>query len=917
MEQNKKRPIYFHKDMERLQEEHQREVDAGKKRALELEKELESCREKLWELESFQQEVKSQEASLKDKEAVLESREKGINEEQSKLQAAILEHHQKTSSFLAEVHQAADKVREQRLSELEKELAMLRNSFQQEIQRNLDASREESQKILEASRHCTEETLRTAEGQVQSMMEHCHSSTDKIRQDISQEADTVRSNGRMEAERIIATARTEAQELVERGRVDTSALENQVEVLKSRNAELSAENTRLDERGKTLEQEKQRLEQELQEQRLYFEEKFQKQEDDAQTERNNFDEERRRYITTMNGFETLRTQLAAHGKDVPGLTQELAAMDIQQQELNAKENELNERERILGFNEEKNEMKSRDLEERENNLDEIVRERYPEIIEAKEEEIERLKKAVDDLRSSLDTQETLVTAFENLRSQLGGKNPAEMLLDYNRVKQELTVAMEKIKNLPSYTLQVEAQELDEREQELDHRQRALKKQAEELDALNDELNLTKVENETLKIKNENLKKDNNFLSDELNRLRSAYEDPTTETERVEKINEPYIVEERERMPEHKLPKDEIEWLENIRSKIEGHGLVFPRRILHAFHTALKAAEMSPLTVLAGVSGTGKSELPRLYSHFGGINFLGVPVQPNWDCQEAMLGYYNSIDNCFEPTSILRLLAQSQRDPDDKMGLDDVMTMVLLDEMNLANVELYFAEFLSKLETRRGCDDDKLPNLGVKIGAKMDDWKLKLGRNVLWTGTMNNDETTKTLSDKVLDRGIVINFPRPKELIRFGGKTLDNPAPLLPRQVWQGWIDGRQKFEEEAIEDYKKKVEEINQQLGKTGRAIGHRVWQSIEYYMSLYPDVIHAKDDSDKKRAMDRAFEDQLVQKVMPKLRGLETRETEGDVLNAINGIIPESLQGDFRNAQQGYGQFVWTTSEYLLVDGK
>lgn len=917
MEQNKKRPIYFYKDMERLQEEYQREVDAGKRRALELEKELESCREKLGELESRQQEVQALDVSLKDKEAMLESRERGINEERSKLQAAILEHHQKISSFFAEVHRAADEVREQRLSELEKELGMLRNSFLQEIQRNLDASREESQRILDASRHCTEETLRTAEDQVQSMMEHCHSSTDKIRQDISQEADTVRSNGRMEAERIIATARTEAQELVERGRVDTSALENQVEVLKSRNAELSAENTRLDERSKTLEQEKQRLEQELQSQRSYFEEKFQKQEDDARTERNDFDEERRRYITTMNDFETLRTQLAAHGKDVPGLTQELAAMDIRQQELNAKENELNERERILGFNEEKNEMKSRDLEERENNLDERVRERYPEIIEAKEEEIERLKKAVDDLRSSLDTQETLVTAFENLRSQLGGKNPAEMLLDYNRVKQELTVAMEKIKNLPSYTLQVKARELDEREQELDHRQWALKKQAEELDALNDELNLTKVENETLKIKNEDLEKEINSLSDKLARLRSTYEDPTTATERVEKINEPLIVEERERMPENKLPKDEIEWLDNIHSKIEEHGLVFPRRILHAFHTALKTSEMSPLTVLAGVSGTGKSELPRLYSHFGGINFLGVPVQPNWDCQEAMLGYYNSIDNCFEPTSILRLLAQSQRDSGDKRGLDDVMTMILLDEMNLANVELYFAEFLSKLETRRGCDDASVPTLGVKIGVKMDDWQLKLGRNVLWTGTMNNDETTKTLSDKVLDRGIVINFPRPKELIRFGGKTLDNPAPLLPRQVWQGWIDSRKKFEEEAIEDYKKKVEEINQQLGKTGRAIGHRVWQSIEYYMSLYPDVIHAKDDSDKKRAMDRAFEDQLVQKVMPKLRGLETRETEGDVLGAINNIIPESLQGDFRNAQQGYGQFVWTTSEYLLADDK
>lgn len=917
MEQDKKKLVYIRKDMERLQEEHQRKLDDEKKKTQELARELDSCREKLRELESRQQEVQALDASLKDKEAMLESRERGINEERSKLQVAILEFHQKEADFLAEVNQAADKVRERRFSELEEELGRLRNSCQQEVQRNLDASREESQKILEAARQCTEETLRTAEGQVQSMMEQCHSSTDKIRHDISQEAETIRNNGREEAQRIIAAAHTEAQELMEKGRVDTSVLERQVEFLKSHNAELSDTNTRLDERNKTMDQEKQRLERELQEQRSSFEKKFQRQEDEALAKQRAFDEERSQYITTMNGFETLRIQLAAHGKDVPGLTQELAAMDIRQQELNAKENELNERERILGFNEEKNETKSRYLEERENNLDETVRERYPEIIGAKEEEIERLKKAVNDLRSSLATQETLVTAFENLRSQCDGENPAELLLKYECVKQELTVAMEKIKNLPSHTLQVDARELEEWKQELDNRQRALEKQAEGLDGLKDELSQTKVENETFKIKNENLEKDIQIRENELSRLRSTYEDPTTETERVEKINEPCIVKELERMPEDQQPKDETEWLENIDKKIKEHGLVFPRRILHAFHTALKTSEMSPLTVLAGVSGTGKSELPRLYSHFGGINFLSVPVQPNWDCQEAMLGYYNSIDNCFEPTKILRLLAQSQRTPGDKMGLDDVMTMILLDEMNLANVELYFAEFLSKLETRRGCDDASVPTLGVKIGAKMDDWQLKLGRNVLWTGTMNNDETTKTLSDKVLDRGIVISFPRPAALIRFGGNTLGNPAPLLPKQVWQGWIDGRKKFAEEEIVNYKKKMEDINKELGKTGRAIGHRVWQSIEYYMSLYPDVIHAKDDSDKKSAMDRAFEDQLVQKVMPKLRGLETRGTEGEVLKAIDGIIPKSLHTDFENAQQGYGQFVWTTSEYLLADGK
>ena len=86
--------------------------------------------------------------------------------------------------------------------------------------------------------------------------------------------------------------------------------------------------------------------------------------------------------------------------------------------------------------------------------------------------------------------------------------------------------------------------------------------------------------------------------------------------------------------------------------------------------------------------------------------------------------------------------------------------------------------------------------------------------------------------------------------------------------------------------------------------------------MSLYPDVIAAESDSSRKHAMDNAFEDQLVQKVMPKLRGLETRGTQKDVLDAIKGIIPETLHEDFKNAvEQNYGQFIWTTSGYLLRD--
>lgn len=389
-------------------------------------------------------------------------------------------------------------------------------------------------------------------------------------------------------------------------------------------------------------------------------------------------------------------------------------------------------------------------------------------------------------------------------------------------------------------------------------------------------------------------------------------------------------------------KDEIVWLEDVWKKCEEYGIKFNKRILYAFHTALKINEWSTITVLSGVSGTGKSELPRLYSEFGGLNFCSVAVQPNWDSQESMLGFFNSIDNQFEPEELLKFLVQCTTDP----RYNEYMSVVLLDEMNLAHVEHYFAEFLSKLESRRGLSRTYLPEIEVKLGAGVKSYGLKLSRTLLWTGTMNQDETTKSLSDKVLDRGIVINFPRPKNLesrAKMGLITdyISDDRAKLHKDTWQSWTSHTIEFSEEQkkeVENYRIIVQKINNALEEVGRALGHRVWQSIEYYIANYPTVRQAMNYQSKqnekgkivwvptnseltgelKEAMRTAFEDQIVQKIMPKLRGIETRDKRGkSSLDKIEDLLVThdfaSLQEDFQIArEQGYGQFIWNSAKYL-----
>ncbi len=570
------------------------------------------------------------------------------------------------------------------------------------------------------------------------------------------------------------------------------------------------------------------------------------------------------------------------------------------------------------------------IEEREANLNLEVDAKVVERRQSFESEKSALNDEIARLRESIKTSSALISNFEELKHKLGDEDPAAVLLKLKTYEEEIKKLREDLATRPTQEMQEAFDRLKSEKGEL---QLACERLSEENDTLRSsartqsdlEMQIAEVtdKNKSLQRRFESVDADNNRLMEELKRLQSSYEREQDREARIRDIETPYIKKE---LPRAVEKVEELQWLDGISKSCIDYGLRFPRRILHAFHTALKTSEWSPMTVLAGVSGTGKSELPRLYSHFGGINFLSLSVQPNWDSQESMLGFFNSIDNKFDAQPVLRLLAQSQKAQTEgyPLGLEDVMNLILMDEMNLAHVELYFAEFLSKLELRRGRKGDEVPSLEVKLGAGIQHYDLPLGRNVLWAGTMNQDETTKSLSDKVLDRGIVINFPRPTTLERRRQlKPLGEQAPLLSRKLWEGWWCKESKFNDDQILPFKGFIEDMNTSLSKVGRALGHRVWQSIEYYMANYPDVLEAQrnnDDASLGKAMKVAFEDQLVQKVMPKLRGIETRgKSKLDCLDKIRTQLVNddyNIVEDFDLACEfGYGQFIWNSANYLKDD--
>lgn len=647
------------------------------------------------------------------------------------------------------------------------------------------------------------------------------------------------------------------------------------------------------------------------------------------------------------------------------------ALSALQSEVEGKLAELETSERTL---ERKDQRLEQQNQRRSEQLDDEVERRIEERRKSLEAALDSAKEENIRLRAALKTQNELLGVFEQLKLQLGGKEPAEILRALNSQADELKRLREELALRPTEEMRERYQVLESEAKNQKIRAEQLERQLSTNEAAVAEVGELRRQGSELKAENKSLMQRASMFEGaaneaqaELNRLRAAYERPAEVAARYKEIEMPHISVDKVKQPvQHEI--DELTWLTGVGNACESYGLHFNPRILKAFHTALKTAEWSPLTVLAGVSGTGKSELPRLYSHFGGIYFEPLSVQPNWDSQESMLGFFNSIDNKFDAQPVLRFLAQSQilgreqyeqrikrwqsmspdqqiaLDPEkdkeliealkqaDYPGLQEAVCLVLLDEMNLAHPELYFAEFLSKLELRRGRKGNDVPFIPVKIGAGMEPYKLPLGRNVLWVGTMNQDETTKSLSDKVLDRSIIINFPRPTELkrrLKLMPLDASNRGPALHKASWQSWLVQGSIFPEELIKPFKTFIENINAALAISGRALGHRIWQSIEYYMANYPDVRAAlaeKDLSSTHKAMHIAFEDQLVQKVMPKLRGIDTRgKSKTDCLDKIRSQIVAGINGNSFNLAEdfdlacelGYGQFIWQSANYLNVGSK
>ena len=231
-----------------------------------------------------------------------------------------------------------------------------------------------------------------------------------------------------------------------------------------------------------------------------------------------------------------------------------------------------------------------------------------------------------------------------------------------------------------------------------------------------------------------------------------------------------------------------------------------------------------LIVLQGISGTGKTSLPYTLGKYFKNDATIASVQPSWRDRSELFGYFNEFTKKFNETEVLKRIYES--------AYNDEVNIIVLDEMNIARIEYYFAEMLSVLEMPNPEEwkIELVPSTWSDDPKLLEDGKLKIPQNVWYIGTANNDDSTFAVSDKVYDRALVINLD---------SKGIPFEAPeTTAKSVSYSYIESLYKkaVDEHPIKDSTlNKVSKLDLYVIEKFRvAFGNRIMKQMKIFVPVY-----------------------------------------------------------------------------------
>ena len=327
-----------------------------------------------------------------------------------------------------------------------------------------------------------------------------------------------------------------------------------------------------------------------------------------------------------------------------------------------------------------------------------------------------------------------------------------------------------------------------------------------------------------------------------------------------------------------------EIVDNIFKYISSQGYEYSKELISNLYLSLKT---KPFVILAGISGTGKSKIVRLFAESLGATvennqFNMISVRPDWNDSTELIGYKN-LESKFIKGKLTQIIEKASQNLDKPY-------FVCLDEMNLARVEYYLSDYLSVIESRRKVDDKIVTDKLIYDSEIDEEETLSLPENLYIVGTVNMDDTTFQFSRKVLDRANTIEFSEVNLENLFGENSeednLDENIEVYNdflKSTYLKTIDIEDEYRDYAIE-INKKIIDINNILKKSQKQFAYRVRDEILFYMI----------ENKKANLLDEneAFDYQIMQKVLPTISGSENSVKE-TLVNLFNFVCEKEILND------------------------
>ncbi len=251
------------------------------------------------------------------------------------------------------------------------------------------------------------------------------------------------------------------------------------------------------------------------------------------------------------------------------------------------------------------------------------------------------------------------------------------------------------------------------------------------------------------------------------------------------------------------------------------GLYYEERVIRLF---LAAFSSTRLIILQGISGTGKTSLPYAWGKFLENDTQIASVQPSWRDRSELFGYFNEFTKRFSETEVLKRMYEAT--------YTDKVYLTILDEMNIARVEYYFAEMLSILEmpSRDEWIVDLVPSGWPTDPKHIENGRFVLPENMWYVGTANNDDSTFAISDKVYDRAIPINID--SKGVKFDAPFTEN-LNLSYKHLENMFAEAKEKYKvgDETME----KVAKLDDYVIEHFRlAFGNRIVKQLRDFVPVY-----------------------------------------------------------------------------------